>query len=344
MKKLLFLLLIILFIFSACEQDQIISVSDQVSRLDIELHGFQSQSDSAWYEAWLTWIKKTDKGDSLKTLSMGLLHQHEDGSLTGSRDLNLGILQGAQTVLITMETDSVPGYIITERDNQGQTGLDSVEGPGPYKLIAAKVEANGGTFTLGSEEVLDFDLDKISGMYILDTPTDPDRSDPTSGIWFVRLDTTNTTKPSSVQTPTDTIVSMLAGLNLPVLPADWYYEGWVEINGIAVSTGMFTKVNTNDNDSRYAAEQGSAFTFPGEDFFTNAPVGLTFPTDLSGCKTYISLMSDYPAGSENPFNQPLVLLEAQIPATARGRTVYEFQNMTGTLPGGEVKISIKLYD
>jgi len=37
MKKLLFLLLIILFIFSACEQDQIISVSDQVSRLDINL-------------------------------------------------------------------------------------------------------------------------------------------------------------------------------------------------------------------------------------------------------------------------------------------------------------------
>lgn len=94
-----------------------------------------------------------------------------------------------------------------------------------------------------------------SGAYILETPTTGGiAEDYNQGIWFI--DTENGPK---------------AGLNLPVLPAGWAYEGWVVGENGPVSTGVFTDVNTGDFDGAGIAAGVDAFPpFPGQDFINPA--------------------------------------------------------------------------
>ena len=59
--------------------------------------------------------------------------------------------------------------------------------------------------------------------------------------------------------------------------------------------------------------------FPGEDYLVNAPMGLTFPTNLAGGTAVISIEPD-PDNSPNPFTlKPLVKM---IPADAADHVTY----------------------
>jgi hypothetical protein len=98
-------------------------------------------------------------------------------------------------------------------------------------------------------------------------------SNENSGIWFLNRSTG----------------SPVAGLNLPDLTGtDWTYEGWVVIGGTPVTTGTFDKVDVADGFNGYSGA-GASPPFPGEDFITNAPSGLTFPTDIAGGTAVISI-------------------------------------------------------
>ena len=71
--------------------------------------------------------------------------------------------------------------------------------------------------------------------------------------------------------------------------------------------------------------------FPGEDYLMNAPAGLSFPTDLSGSMTVLTI-EPVPDNSPMPFL--LKPLKGTVPSGAAPMTVYQMQNQASTFPTG----------
>jgi hypothetical protein len=169
--------------------------------------------------------------------------------------------------------------------------------------------------SVGHPAALGDDYSGIDGKYILATPTNGDNTDELSGIWFLDL---------SSGSPD-------VGLTIPTLPAGWKYEGWAVISGMPVTTGTFTTVDMVDEADPYSGpDQGPPF--PGEDFLVNAPMGFTFPTDLSGMTGVISIEPD-PDNSTAPFLlKPLV---GGIPSNAMDHVTYMMDsNVANSFPTG----------
>lgn len=154
--------------------------------------------------------------------------------------------------------------------------------PAATKILAGQF--SGKTASLGTSTV-GGDFQNIEGKYIIATPTGTGKeSEKYSGIWF--LDNSQGNGPG-------------AGLKLPKLSTGWKYEGWVVINGQPVSTGTFLAFDEEDEAAPYSGTNPGP-PFPGEDFLNNAPAGLTFPTDIRGGMTVISI-EPYPDNSPAPF-------------------------------------------
>ncbi len=189
--------------------------------------------------------------------------------------------------------------------------IDPSTAPSNTKYLVG--DFSGKTATVSTAIVGDFS--STSGNYFLGTPTNGN-ANPESGIWF--LD--------------DTSGSAMVGLNLPVLDAGWKYEGWVVTNGTVLSTGRFSSPNGSDEAAPYSGTQ-MAPPFPGEDFLMNAPVGLTFPGNLSGSTVVISVEPE-PDNSPMPFAlKPLVHTIANPAVT--GQTISMMTNLN-TFPSGTV--------
>jgi len=194
---------------------------------------------------------------------------------------------------------------------------DSDPTPAPTKILAG--DFTGNSASMATMPVGDFS--SISGKYILATPTNGEMTNENSGIWFLNV-------PGPV-----------AGLSLPDLPMGWKYEGWVVINGTPVTTGKFTNVSATDEFDDFSGSMalpmpnGTDGFFPGEDFLTAAPAGLSFPTDISGGKAVISIEPE-PDNSPMPFTlKPLV---ATIPMNATDHTPYDLNMNLDSFPSGSV--------
>jgi len=190
--------------------------------------------------------------------------------------------------------------------------------PSATKILAG--DFNGNTADINTDLVADFS--NVAGKYILATPTNGSETNENSGIWFLDLSSG----------------SPMNGLDLPTLADGWKYEGWVVIDGQAVTTGTFINTMATDDADPFSGSMplpdvnGSDGFFPGEDFLMNAPAGLNFPTDISGAMAVISV-EPHPDNSPMPFTlKPLV---HAIPADAIDHTVYDMgQNLS--LPTGMV--------
>lgn len=188
--------------------------------------------------------------------------------------------------------------------------------PSPSKQRLMAGNFNGSTASLGIShpDALNTDFTAASGHFLLATPTTASMMDELSGIWFINA----------------TGGSPAAGLNLPVLPEGWRYEGWALINGQPVSTGVFMNGNMADNSSVFSGPLPGP-PFPGEDFIMNAPSGLTFPTNLSGGMGVVSV-EPYPDNSPAPFLlKPLVRM---IPNPAQQHFTYAMNHNPGSFPTG----------
>ncbi len=75
--------------------------------------------------------------------------------------------------------------------------------------------------------------------------------------------------------------------------------------------------------------------FPGEDFLTNAPAGLTFPVDLSGGAAVISVEPS-PDDAAAPFT--LKPLFGEIPSGAEDHVTYPLGNNAQDFLSGTVTI------
>jgi len=176
--------------------------------------------------------------------------------------------------------------------------------PAATKLLAG--DFTGNSAAVDSNGIV-ADFSTAAGKYILATPTDNDMTNEYSGVWF--LDNTN--------------MPPVAGLNLPVLPAGWKYEGWAVVNGSPISTGAFTNVAATDEAADFSGPialpmpNGADGFFPGEDFLVGAPNGVTFPLDLRG-ETIVISVEPSPDNSPAPF--ALKPLAHMVSATAPDHT------------------------
>ncbi len=188
----------------------------------------------------------------------------------------------------------------------------TVSGP---VVLGGTFDASGAvSLSIDHAMALGTDFSSATGKYLLATPTTTDTTDELSGLWF--LDPTG-------ESPT-------AGLDLPELPSGWVYEGWAVIDGTPVSTGRFTSVSGADDFNGFSGS-GGAPPFPGEDFVTNAPGDLVFPTNLSNGTAVISVE---PENDNSPDPYALKPLLGNIPSSAESGVVYTMEagpvNVTGS--------------
>lgn len=327
-KVILFCFAITLILFSCQGENDILSTDKQISRVSMDISGLKALGDSAWYELWVIWLEKTPTGETETIQSIGVFSVDNQGLPSQSTfDVNLGYLQGALNFMLTIESDEVPG----ERYSMGQEGdstfIDTVFAPSNFKILAGKVYANAAELRLGDELILDYDFNQISGSFMLNTPSDTTFTHPESGVWFVGRDSTG---------------KMIKGLNLPVIPSNWNYEAWVTVDGQPLSLGSFKDPGARDASNPYADTLGTIYTYPGEDFLTNAPDDLSFPLDLRGKEIYVTMTPPHPKNSNSPFD--LIPVSAVIPQDAAPNTVYEMDVNTGTFPFGDLSIMITLFE
>ena len=246
-----------------------------------------------------------------------------DGTPVAAGKFNIG----ADGTIVNLQGVPVPG-------GRFETGSDlsnasaivlTIEPPGDNDTVptathylAGGLSGSAAQLSVGHAAALGSDFSSATGSYILATPTNGNSSNENSGIWF--LDPTGG--------------ELMAGLQLPVLPDGWAYEGWVVIDGQPVTTGRFTQPSGVDQAAPFSGTE-AAPPFPGEDFLVSAPSGLTFPTDIAGDTAVISV-EPQPDDSSAPFTlKPLV---GMIPATAIDHTLYALSNQSTGLPTGTARV------
>jgi hypothetical protein len=187
--------------------------------------------------------------------------------------------------------------------------------PATTKVLAGSVSGRSASLTATAPQALGNDFSGASGVFLLATPTDGPGTNETSGIWFI--------DPSS-GTPS-------AGLSLPVLPAGWEYEGWAVTAGVPLTTGKFLRPSGADFAAPFSGPLPGP-PFPGEDYLTNAPAGLTFPRDLGGSTAVITIEPS-PDDSPAPFSalRPLV---GPIPTGAAPMAPFPLGNGRGVFARG----------
>ncbi|MBS1518111.1 MAG: anti-sigma factor [Bacteroidetes bacterium] len=234
--------------------------------------------------------------------STGTFTVNSSGQLSKSSfEVNLSDLNNATAFVISIEP--VP---------------DPSPDPSSNKILAGDFSGNTANILISHPAALGTDFSSASGSYIIGTPTDGEMNNELSGIWFLKL------PPPPQQ-----------GLQLPVLPSGWKYEGWVVVPGSSspLSTGKFTSASGSDEASPYSGSMPGP-PFPGEDLLQNAPSGYTFPVNLQNGVAVISIEPD-PDNSAAPFAlKPLV---GNIPADAADHVTYNMANQSSANnPSGTV--------
>ncbi|MEH6656575.1 anti-sigma factor [Leeuwenhoekiella marinoflava] len=143
------------------------------------------------------------------------------------------------------------------------------------------------------------DFSNASGNFTLWTPTDDNTSNNQNGVYFVAPNDGNPQ----------------AGLNLPVLPDGWRYEGWVTVPNasnqmVNLSTGRFSSPSGRDESAAYSSQINTAPPFPGEDFINMtilSQIGFNAAPNLTLKKIFISVEPEPDFDYANPFViQPLI--------------------------------------
>lgn len=239
-----------------------------------------------------------DLGSSAQYEGWVMVNGNPISTGTFSVDAN-GMLSRTSFPLDEGTLNDATAFILTIEPNP-----DSDPNPSDIHILAGDFSGSAANLSVGHSAALGNTFESVTGAFVLATPTDGTMDDEASGVWFV--------DPSG---PSPT-------LSIPTLPAGWVYEGWAVINDVPVSTGTFLTASGADMSAPYSGMSAGP-PFPGEDFLTNAPSGLTFPTDLRGGMVVLSVEPS-PDNSPAPFTlKPLV---GMIDQTADVHTVLSMNN------------------
>ncbi len=265
--------------------------SNPNSNLTLNISGLEDLGSSSIYEGWLI--------VNSAPVSSGTFSVDANGNMSKtSFTVNATDLESASTFVLTIEP--VP---------------DSDAGPSDVHILAGDFSSNSASLSVGHEAALGDNFSSAEGKYILATPTNDAMTNENSGIWFLAI--------------TNGMPGV--GLALPTLPNGWKYEGWTVIEGVPVTSGKFTAVDTKDETDPFSSDMFPGPPFPGEDYLMNAPGQLNFPTDISGGTAVISIEPD-PDNSDTPFLlKPLV---GAIPDMAKDHFTYDMNQNLGSFPSG----------
>ncbi|WP_051907877.1 hypothetical protein [Flavimarina sp. Hel_I_48] len=169
-----------------------------------------------------------------------------------------------------------------------EPGNDSSPEISKTVLLSGNFAGNGAQLdirgTLGNFE-------ESTGAFMLKTPTDNDPNNEQAGIYWQRPDNR-------------------AGLQLPVLPEGWKYEGWVTVptpsGDVNLSTGTFNDPSERDDFLPYSMTVNAPPNFPGEDFLNSnllSKSGVNTIPDLRGKTAFVSI-EPFP---DNDGNLPFIL-------------------------------------
>lgn len=269
--------------------------------LVLDLIGAEPLANDFHYEGWAIIDGEAKSTGKFNVDTLGNLIDTE-GAVIANGEFDVGFdLKKAYTINITIEPAG-----------------DTNQSPSRVRFMGGHVSNYNANLIVYIMQVLYSDILYSWGNYILATPTNGDTTNELSGVWFINM---------RGDPPFD-------GLALPTIGPGWKYEGWVIINGQPVTSGKFTHTDMSDESAPYSGPQ-SGPPFPGEDYLENAPAGLTFPTDLSGCTVVISVEPD-PDDGPGPFSiKPLI---HQIPDPAIDHQTYDMINQVATFPTGYATI------
>lgn len=206
----------------------------------------------------------------------------------------------ASEIFVTIESSEVKG-----------------RGPSSIKIQRGKVSGNASSLSFP------IDYSGAKGSFMLGAmskETDNAIVPVKTGIWFV--------SPQGNQ--------VKKGLMIPDAPKGWSYSGWMRMDQkSAVKMGKFTSPSSSDDFNGYSPAL-SPPKFPGENFLQNPPQGYSFPQNIDGATTWITLEPAVDVGA-SPF--PLVLFVKKVPTgQAAGKNV-DFENSFKSFP--TTKVSIK---
>jgi hypothetical protein len=262
------------------------------NELELSISGLENLGSNARYEGWVI-----INGSPVTTGVFSVNNAGQMSQTVFEVPANLGKLKDATAFILTIEPYP-----------------DNSPAPSDQHLLAGNFNTNTAQLNISHPAALNTNFSTATGHFLLATPTTASMMDEKSGVWFMNVSSG----------------SPAAGLALPTLPTGWIYEGWAVINGTPVSTGTFMNGNMADNAATFSGPMPGP-PFPGEDFIANAPMGLSFPTDLTGGMTVISV-EPYPDNSPAPFLlKPLVRM---IPNPAQQHFTYQMNLNPASFPTG----------
>lgn len=269
-----------------------------------------SPLEDGYYSLWLS---STDimPFDSEQAVLVGRFNVSEKGNLT---DLNGRELPDNELII---DQD------LTEMSFVWVTWDTTVTMEVAVPTIVMKGELENG---IGSLSFSQADFSQISGNLILATPSDGPDTNESSGVWFVTLSEEGTTES--------------AGLDLPVAPSGWIYQGWVNHQDQFINTGLFSDPNKPDLLADYSGDHEVPL-FPGEDFLVNVPEGLSFsfPLDLADGTTSVLITLEPNREPTSEIPSGLNLLETTIEQEAVDHINYALENISDSnLPSGLIVI------
>ncbi len=304
--KIAFAFLVVVFLSVSCEKNDLLSPQEQETSLSVTIYGLDALGPGARYVLWTVYdsskVEVFSEIDSFKVTGT-------DQSFEKTYDLNMGLLQKLNTILLSAETE------------------DSLTAPGNYRVLAAKVKANEGTFSVGDDYLLKFDITKATGSFKVTTD---EASGRVVGVWFVKGDTL-----------------LEPGLDLPKAKGLWKYTAYVIKDGKRYDMGNF--IDPADKDLSNAHGTPS-YAYPGENFLVDPETGDSLNVDLSGGEVYVEIIPptlQYDSNGDGqkeefpPFQ--LIMFKGQIPQNATPGNDYELVNNSSSFPGGTIKININLF-
>ncbi|MBT3941092.1 MAG: anti-sigma factor [Chloroflexi bacterium] len=182
---------------------------DDGDSLALELGGLQPLSGGFYYEGWAVIDGAEISLGKFNTTSDGQLVTPAGKTIDGGRFDIPSELSDVTAVMVSIEPDG-----------------DSDGVPSDTRMLAGDITDGVASLVVGNAGAIGNTFESANGFYILATPTDGHlRSNENSGIWFRRA--------------VDQLEPDPRGLFLPELPDGWLYEGWVDIEGIPVTSGKF---------------------------------------------------------------------------------------------------------
>ncbi len=299
-KKLIIGILVTSVIVVSCsDDDDTLPVPANTANLTLNLSGLEPLGTGYVYEGWII-----VPGETLPVST---------GTFTNVTFPQTFSVDNTQLAAATAFVLSV--------EPAGETG-DAALMPAATKLLRGEF-GTGNTATVGLAPVGDFT--DAAGTFFLRAPTDEDvpggamnNGNDQYGVWFGL--------PGMPPMP---------NLTLPSLTG-WKYEGWVVTDNGPISTGTFTSFDARDDNAGdpngFSETVFDGPPLPGEDFFRNAPDGVTFPLDVRNRTVVISVEPD-PDDSPAPFVlKPLIGVAGMDTAPES----YNFELKTDAFPTGNV--------